>query len=241
MLQLAIVINLHCKIEKMEFQVKFKVNEKLYLKDPENSEIGKAIVKNSIELIYETGFESFTFKKLAHKISSTEATVYRYFSSKHKLLTYILNWYWSYIEFISNIKLQEIKDPYQRIEKMLEIITHNNETDDKIEDYDLNKLHSIVIAESSKSYLVKEVDEINQEMVFSPLKSLCNFLGEVIIQAKPDFQFPKSFASTLLETAHDQQFFSEHLPKLTDNHIDRIDHKQYVLNYLRFITFNLIK
>lgn len=225
----------------MEFQVKFKVNEHLYLKDPENSEIGRAIVKNSIELIYETGFESFTFKKLAQKINSTEATVYRYFSSKHKLLTYILNWYWSYIEFISKLRLQEIKEPQQKMEKILEIITHNDETDDKIEDYDLTKLHNIVIAESSKAYLVKEVDEINKEMVFSPLKSLCAFIGEIIAEAKTDFPYPKSLASTLLETAHDQQFFSEHLPKLTDNHIDRIDHKKYVLDYLRFITFNLIK
>lgn len=225
----------------MKFQVKFKVNEHLYLKDPETSEIGRAIVKNSIELIYETGFESFTFKKLALKINSTEATVYRYFPSKHKLLTYILNWYWSYIEFISKLRLQEIKEPQQKLEKILEIITHNDETDDKIEDYDLTKLHSIVIAESSKAYLVKEVDEINKEMVFSPLKSLCNFFGEIISQAKPDFPYPKSFASTLLETAHDQQFFSEHLPKLTDNHINRVEHKNYVLDYLRFITFNLIK
>lgn len=225
----------------MEFQLKFRVNNHLYLKDPENSEIGKAIVKDSIELIYETGFESFTFKKLAQKINSTEATVYRYFSSKHKLLTYILNWYWSYIEFISKQRLQEIKEPHQKMEKILEIITHTDETDDKIEDYNLTKLHSIVIAESSKSYLVKEVDEINKEMVFSPLKSLCNFLGEVISEAKPDFVYPKSFASTLLETAHNQQFFSEHLPKLTDNHINRMEHKKYVLEYLRFITVNLIK
>lgn len=225
----------------MEFQLKFKVNENLYLRDPENSEIGKAIVKYSIELIYEMGFENFTFRKLAQKINSTEATVYRYFSSKHKLLTYILNWYWSYIEFISKLRLSEMKFPKEKIEVILEIITHQNETEDKIEDYNLIKLHSIVISESSKSYLVKEVDEINKDLVFNPLKSFCNFFGEVISEAKPDFPYPKSFASTLLETAHDQQFFSEHLPKLTDNHISKIEHKKYVLDYLRFITFNLLK
>lgn len=225
----------------MEFQVKFKVSENLYLKDPENSEVGRAIVKYSIELIYETGFESFTFKKLAQKINSTEATVYRYFSSKHKLLTYILNWYWSYIEFISKLRLQEIKEPLQKMEKILEIITNNDAIDYKIEDYDLPKLHNIVIAESSKSYLVKEIDEINKEMVFNPLKSLCGFFAEVISEAQPDFPYPRSFASTLLETAHNQQFFSEHLPKLTDNHIKKIKHKKYVLDYLRFLTFNQIK
>jgi len=224
----------------MEFQLKFKVNDHLYLRDPENSEIGKSIVKNSIELIHETGFENFTFKKLAQKISSTEATVYRYFSSKHKLLTYILNWYWSYLELISKFRLSEIKNPQEKIEKLLSIITHQENYENTIEDYDLKKLHAIVIAESSKSYLVKEVDEINKKLVFNPLKSLCGFFGEVISEAKPDFPYPRSFASTLLETAHDQQFFSEHLPKLTDNHIEKIEHKKYVLDYLRFITFNQI-
>lgn len=144
----------------MEFQIKFKVNNHLYLKDPESSEIGKSIVKDSIELISETGFESFTFKKLAQKINSTEATVYRYFPSKHKLLTYIRNWYWSYIEFISKQKIHEITKPHQKMEKILQIITHNNKTDYKIEDYNLSKLHNIVVAESSKSYLMKEVDEL---------------------------------------------------------------------------------
>ncbi|SDI20401.1 DNA-binding transcriptional regulator, AcrR family [Chryseobacterium taeanense] len=225
----------------MEFQLKFKVNEHLYLKDPENSEIGKAIVKNSIELIHEMGFENFTFRKLALKIGSTEATIYRYFSSKHKLLTYILNWYWSYLEFISKFRLSEINEPKDKIEKLLNIITHHEDYENNIEDYDLRKLHDIVISESSKSYLVKDVDEINKEMVFSPLKSLCNFIGEIIIQAKPDFPYPKSFASTLLETSHNQHFFSEHLPRLTDNDVERKGHKKYVLDYLRFITFTLIK
>ncbi|CAD7809935.1 Nucleoid occlusion factor SlmA [Chryseobacterium aquaeductus] len=225
----------------MEFQLKFKVNQNLFLRDPENSEIGKSIVKNSIDLIFEMGFENFTFKKLAQKISSTEATIYRYFSSKHKLLTYILNWYWSYLELISKFRLSEIKDSQEKIEKLLNIITHQENYENAIEDYDLSKLHAIVIAESSKSYLVKEVDEINKDLVFNPLKSLCNFFGEVISEAKPDFPYPLSFASTLLETAHNQQFFSEHLPKLTDNHLDKMEHKKYVLEYLRYITFSLIK
>jgi len=223
----------------MEFQVKFRVNEHLYLRDPETSAIGKSIVKNAIDLIYEIGFEQFTFKKLSQKISSTEATIYRYFSSKHKLLTYILNWYWSYLEFISKQRLLELKDPHRKMEKILEIITHNDETHDQIEDYDLSRLHNIVISESSKSYHVKDVDIINKEMVFNPLKSLCGFIADVISDASPDFAYPRSFASTLLETAHDQQFFSEHLPKLTDN-AERKEHQRYVLNYLRHITFNLI-
>jgi AcrR family transcriptional regulator len=62
--------------------IKFKVNQSLFLKDPEGSTIGKAIVAKSIDLIYDIGFEQFTFKKLAQEINTTEATIYRYFSSK---------------------------------------------------------------------------------------------------------------------------------------------------------------
>ncbi|MGV3547656.1 MAG: TetR/AcrR family transcriptional regulator, partial [Pedobacter sp.] len=109
-----------------------------------------------------------------------------------------------------------------------------------IQEYNLQKLHRIVISESSKSYLVKEVDEINKEFAFNPLKSLCQFIGDVILEINPKFSYPKPLASTLMETAHAQQFFSEHLPKLTDNTI-RTQHKDYVLAYLNQMAFSVIK
>lgn len=224
----------------MEVLIKFRVNEHLYLKNPENSVIGKSIVKNAIELIYEIGFELFTFKKLAQRIHSTEATIYRYFASKHKLLVYILNWYWSYLEFFSKMKLSNISAAREKLSLMLEIITHQGISESGIHEYNLEHLHSIVISESSKSYLVKDVDEINKEMFFSPLKSLCQYLSEIILAFKPGYAYPRSLASTLLETAHDQQFFSEHLPKLTDNS-SRKNHKEYVLEYLNQLAFSAVK
>lgn len=224
----------------MHVLLKFKINESLYLRDPENTEVGKLIVQKGIELIHEVGFERFTFKKLAEKIKSTEATIYRYFASKHKLLTYILNWYWCYLEFIAKMSLQEQNDSIEKLKLILEIITHNYASNSEIVDYDLEKLHGIVVSESSKAYLVKEVDEINQELVFSPLKSLCQFVGQTILLINPKFAYPNSLASTLLESAHDQHFFSEHLPKLTDNK-SKIKHKKYVLEYLNFLAFSAIK
>ena len=82
-------------------QVDFKVimNEKLYLRNPEGTEIGKQIIKIGVNMISDLGYEQFTFKKLATEIGSTEATVYRYFENKHKLLIYIIDWYWAFIEF----------------------------------------------------------------------------------------------------------------------------------------------
>mgnify|MGYP000887677940 CR=1 FL=1 len=224
----------------MEVLLNFKLNEHLYLRDPESSEVGKAIVKHAIELIYDIGFEQFTFKKLAQKIDSTEATIYRYFSSKHKLLTYILSWYWCYLLFIAKMRLQQVGPPDEKLRLVLGIITHNDLGNSKFQDYDLERLHGIVISESSKSYLVKEVDEINKDMIFSPLKSLCQYIAEVIMELKPGFIYPKSLASTLLETAHNQQFFSEHLPKLTDNKSKK-QHKKYVLDYITLLAFSVIK
>ncbi|MDO9161670.1 MAG: TetR/AcrR family transcriptional regulator, partial [Methylococcaceae bacterium] len=62
----------------MDIQLQIKMNEKLFLRDPEQSELGKKIIQESIQLIYKNGFEAFTFKKLAIDIGSTEAGIYRY-------------------------------------------------------------------------------------------------------------------------------------------------------------------
>jgi len=65
----------------------------LFLKDPQTTELGKKIIRESIQLIKELGFESFTFRKLSVRIESTEASIYRYFENKHRLLVYLVTWY----------------------------------------------------------------------------------------------------------------------------------------------------
>lgn len=223
----------------MEFLLKFKLNQHLFLKDPESSDLGKTIVKNAIDLIYELGFEQFTFKKLGARTHTTEATIYRYFTSKHRLLIYILNWYWSYLEFLTEMLVPAEKTASGKLQLALSIITHCQNDERRPMDYNLDRLHGIVISESSKSYLVKEVDAINSEMAYNPLKSLCQRISSIILEIQPRYPYARSLASTLLETAHDQQFFSEHLPSLTNN--QSIPHKQYVLKYLNQLAFSAIK
>jgi len=46
----------------MEIQLQIKMNEKLFLRDPEQSELGQKIILHSIQLIHLNGFEAFTFK-----------------------------------------------------------------------------------------------------------------------------------------------------------------------------------
>jgi AcrR family transcriptional regulator len=201
----------------MDFLVNFKVNGKIFLKDPESSAIGKEIVKKSIDLIYKLGFEQFTIKKLAIEIDTTEATIYRYFESKHRILLYILNWYWSYMEFLLVFKLQNVRSPKEKLKIIVELLTNELPASSGLYDYNKRSLNQVVIAESSKVYLIKEVAEINKDEVFKPYKDLCAKISEVIKEYNTNYKYPKSLSTTLIEASHQQQFFSINLPRLTDN------------------------
>lgn len=200
----------------MEFHVKFAINEKIFLRNPESSEVGKLMVKKAIDLIYELGFEQFTFKKLAAEINSTEATIYRYFLNKHRLLLYILNWYWCYMEFLVMFKLENVTDKKEQLNIIVHLLTHELAESTNQFDYNKKFLNQIVISESSKVYLVKDVAEINKDAVFKPYKDLCGKIAEVISSYNPSYKFPRSLSTTIIETSHHQQFFSVNLPKLTD-------------------------
>lgn len=200
----------------MDYSLSFRVNEKIYVRDPEGTELGKQMVKGAIDLIYTLGFEAFTFKKLAQQMKTTEATIYRYFENKHRLLLYILNWYWSYMEYLVVFQLQPIADPKAKLDRLVELLTDDLPESAGQSDYNKKYLHQIVISESSKVYLVKDVKEINSNEVFKPYKDLCARISELIVMQNPTYAFPHSLSSTLVETAHSQLFFSMHLPRLTD-------------------------
>lgn len=222
----------------MDFQVTFRVNEKIYLRDPESSELGKQIVKKAIDLIYDLGFEHFTFKKLAIEMKTTEATIYRYFENKHRLLLYILNWYWSYLEFLLIFELQNVKDNRAKLKTIIQLLTHELPESAGRLDYNKKFLNQIVIAESSKVYLVKEVKEINKSEVFKPYKDLCAKIAEIIANYNDAYEYPKSLSSTLIEAAHHQQFFSNFLPKLTD--VSQQNREEFTANFLEDLLFKIL-
>ncbi len=200
----------------MEVQLQIKMNPKLYLRDPETSELGRNIVRQGIEMIYELGFEDFTFKKLAAKIGTTEASIYRYFENKHRLLTYVITWFWTWLEYQLVFQTNNIKDSKQKIAAVIKLLTFQEK--DKISPEHVNRevLHKIVISEGDKSYLTKHVTEDNKAMLFKPYKDLCHRIAEIFLEYKPGYAYPHSLASTLIETAHRQTYFMEHLPRLTD-------------------------
>lgn len=223
---------------EMDFKLSFAINDAIYVRDPESTELGKRIVKSSIDLINSLGFENFTFKKLAAEVGTTEATVYRYFINKHRLLLYIITWYWCYIEFLLDFKLENIEDAGEKLKAIIYLFTHELPESSGGLDYNKKYLNQIVISESSKVYLVKDVKEINKSQVFKPYKELCAKIAAVISLYNPTYGYPKSLSSTIIETAHYQQFFSEHLPRLTD--VQEKNKNEFTALFLEDLVFKLL-
>lgn len=200
----------------MELRLQITMNEKLFLRNPEQSELGKKIILHSIQLIHKNGFEVFTFKKLAEDIGSTEAGIYRYFENKHRLLIYITAWYWSWLEYRVAVHTGNIKDPVVKLKRVIKLLATTVEDDITTSHIDESILHQIIITEGSKTYLTKRVSEDNKDHLFKPYKDLCAKIGEIILECNPKYKYPKSLSSTIIEMAHFQNFFMNNLPSLTD-------------------------
>ncbi|WP_204345189.1 TetR/AcrR family transcriptional regulator [Psychroserpens algicola] len=196
--------------------LRIDINENIYLKDPQSSDLGKRIIKNSIFLIDDIGFDSFTFKKLGQLIGSNESSIYRYFDSKHKLLLYLASWYWAWLEYQLVFSTTNIADPKEKLEKAINILTRTIESDSTFSHIDEVALNRVVINEYSKSYLTKEVDEENKDGYFAIYKRLITRLHDVIIEVDSTYKFPHSLASTVLEGALHQHFLKDHFKSLTD-------------------------
>ena len=196
--------------------IQVKVPEKIYLKNPEETELGRKIIEQSIILIDRIGFESFNFKKLSTEINSTEASVYRYFENKHTLLVYLVSWYWNWFEFKLKFNIHNIDSAHERLRLAIETFSKPLEADDNFIHVDEVALHRIVVRESSKVYLTTLVDEDNKEGYFLSYKRICGELAELIEEINPKYPYPNSLVSALIELCHKQHFFAEHLPSLTD-------------------------
>ncbi|MBV6440396.1 MAG: TetR/AcrR family transcriptional regulator [Haliscomenobacteraceae bacterium CHB4] len=223
----------------MQFQIRIQPSSTLALRDPEDTPLGRNIVRQGLILMHRLGYEQFTFKKLADEIGTTEASIYRYFVNKHRLLLYILNWYWNFLEYMVVFSLQNMTNTEQKIHKVIELLVR--ELPDGMDNSGLDKraLYEIVIAESSKVYLTREVEQINQVQLFKPYKDLCARIAELFKEYNPAYPYPRSLASTLLEMAHFQYFFMMHLPRLTDFESDK--KVENILAFLENLVFSALR
>jgi len=223
----------------MDFQLKVKANDKIFLRDPEGSDLGRKILRESIVMINELGFEHFTFKKLALQIDTTEAGIYRYFENKHKLLVYLITWYWGVMEYLVLFHINNISNTEKKIKKVIDLLS--KEIVDNVIDDSIDRLafYQIVVAESNKVYLTKEVELYNKDQIFKPYKDLCKRIAFLFSEYNSKYKFPHSLASTLLEMSHSQYFFMKNLPSLTDFGKEKTNDK--LVDFLNVLVFSNLK
>ena len=207
---------LHIQNSEMSVEIKISINNGIYLKDPQESALGRNILKYSIILIEKIGFEAFNFKKLSQEMSSTEASVYRYFENKHALLLYLVSWYWGWVSYLITINTKNIDDPKRKLEIIINSFVSASIENPNTDYIDEHKLHSIIIAEGNKAYRTKEVDKKNEKGFFRNYEHLITSVAEVILEINPKFEYPYALATSLFEMSNDHLHFAKHLPRFTD-------------------------
>jgi len=217
----------------MSIEIKISLNNGLYLKEPQDSKLGRNIVKHSILLIDKFGFESFTFKKLAEEINSTEASIYRYFENKHLLLLFLVNWYWEWVSYLIGINTINVEDPKKKLKIIIHSFVYASKENPSVTYVNESKLHRIVISEGNKTYHTKEVDNENSKGFFKSYKDLAESVSNVISEINPAFKYPFSLATNLFEMSNNHIFFAKHLPRLTDISVEKneVDEVESMLNY----------
>ncbi|GAB2485969.1 MAG: TetR/AcrR family transcriptional regulator [Cytophagales bacterium] len=202
-------------MESILKKIRVDVNSNLYQKDPFSSELGVSIVREATRLIQELGMENFTFKKLASKIGSTEAAIYRYFENKHMLLLYLNAWYWAWMEHNLVFATANLIDPEERLGVAIRLMVDGplyRENDF----LDPKQLHLLVVNESLKGYLTKTVDNEHESGIFAQVYKFGERISAIIQEINPTYQFPKTLVSTVMESSLLQNFNSRHLPGMTE-------------------------
>lgn len=200
----------------MAIQVRILPSSELFLRDPQETDLGRRILSKSIALLDELGLEAFTFKKLATELKSAEASIYRYFSSKHQLLLYLVSWYWDWVHYLVNQAVAgEVTAP-ARLKAAIGALTRPFIENPGVPYIDERLLHQLVINEGSKAYHTKAVDQENNKGLFLGYKSLNAEICTLLLEINPNFVYPRTLSTSLFEMAHNHPYFAEHLPRLTD-------------------------
>jgi hypothetical protein len=133
------------------------------------------------------------------------------------LLLYLSSWYWAWLEYQLVIETFSISDIKIKLEKAVEVVTRTVENDSNYSHINEAILYKIIVSESSKSFLTKEVDAKNKEGYFEIYKRLITRLEEMILAVKPNYEFALSLSSTILEGGLHQHFLNNHFPSLTNS------------------------
>lgn len=203
-----------------QVNINVDVADSVYIRNPVETELGKKIIKHSIELFNDVGFEEFNFKKLAKEMDSTEASVYRYFENKYMLLSYLVAWYWDFMHFLLLMDTRNIDDPKIRLKKMISTLINsldNSNVPSYINDL---LLHNLVVENAYRVYQNKKVDDLKKIGFYKNYQKLVNTLKKVILEIKSDFPYPSSLATTIIDMSMHNEYNITHFPDITDTDIE---------------------
>jgi hypothetical protein len=127
-----------------------------------------------------------------------------------------VNWYWSWIEFKLELLTTNVSSAEEKLDKAVQLLTEQVKEDDTFTFINQVTLNKIIIAESAKAYHTKQVDKENEKGFYKTYKRVVQRVCDFVLEINPQFKFPHMLVSTIIEGAHHQRFFSEHLPSLTD-------------------------
>lgn len=217
----------------MSVKILINLNEGLFLRNPQDSNLGRKIIQHSILLIDELGFEAFNFKKLAFQIKSTESSIYRYFENKHLLLIYLVSWYWEWVSYLIKINILNINDSKHKLKIIISALVSAAIENPSVDYVNESKLHDVVISEGMKTYYTKEVKKENSKGFFKNYKELVELISNVVLEIDPEFKYPRAFATTIFEMSNNHIYYAKHLPQLTDIKVekDKFDEVDKMINY----------
>lgn len=187
----------------------------LYVKNPQNSELGRDLISSAAEMIGSSGIEAFTLLKLARKVGCTEATVYRYFGSKQQLLYYLMNLYWGYVAFSVDYHSQKHKSARKQLREAIEVIS-NPHIEEFTDSALAASLKSVAIQEGIRIHLTPALSEDLKKGHLAHYVQLISLFETLIREAHPDYEYSRSLAGTLIDASLQQLFHHMHKTPFSD-------------------------
>jgi AcrR family transcriptional regulator len=216
--------------------IQFTLSSNLFLKDPQQSDFGRRILSHAVDLMASVGFEAFNFKKLAIEMNSAEASIYRYFENKHKLLVYLSCWYWEWVHYLIDINTLNIEDPVKRLRLTIHQLLHASQQSNMTDYINENRLHQLLVVEGVKAIHHSDVDDENDQGVFKSRSNLVEKIVDMIRAINHQFDYPKTLASTMVDMVDNQIYYAEHLPKLSSLKSDntKLEQLEDIINHMAF-------
>jgi AcrR family transcriptional regulator len=168
-------------------------------------------------------------------MGSTEASIYRYFENKYKLLAYLVAWYWDLMHFMLLIDIRNIDDNKKKLQKAIVTLVNSLDNSTTPNYIDQEKLHNIVVENATKVYHTKKVDALNKEGFYLNYKKIVKKLSEIILDIDPNFKYPKALATNIIEQSLNNEYYLDHIPSLTDKGGDKSTSKAETIKMITYM------